>query len=129
MQSLPRCIAISCNCRVTQVAVPDQGKPNSFTLYKCDFQDTSGRLVSIPAYAYLLRGTPAKGDFAWCVGDFFFPPGKSEGWVQANEFKILFQVPLTKQVNLGASSVTAIGEVATVIKDMWYMDVGVYDRN
>ncbi|KAG9088299.1 hypothetical protein FS749_002261 [Ceratobasidium sp. UAMH 11750] len=116
----PRYIAISSNCRVKSVAVPDEQKPNS-RVVTCIFFFIESRGVAIPVYVYMAGPGPFQHDFAFCVGEFFFPPGSSDGWIQATKFKVLASAPLSKQLVPTPASISAVGEITTVINRDWFL--------
>ncbi|KAG8733948.1 hypothetical protein FRC10_012054 [Ceratobasidium sp. 414] len=123
----PRYIALAGLCRVVGTEVPDNKKPNS-RVVKCDFSFSRTGLVTIPTFVYTEESDPLKDETAFVTGEFFFPPGSSEGWIQATAFKVISAANLAKVLLLSPPSIYAVGLIATVIDREWYLDVGVFDR-
>lgn len=78
---------------------------------------------------YAADGAPAEGSIAHVVGELFFPPGDSDGHVQASQVTIVADPAIAKQVHLGAASVVALGTLASVIDRDWFLEVAVYERS
>ncbi|KAG8700857.1 hypothetical protein FRC09_005710 [Ceratobasidium sp. 395] len=123
-----RYIAIAGLCRVQGTHTPDEAFPNS-RVVSCNFLFVDGRLVTIPVFAYLANcPDPVEDETAFCIGEFFFPPGEPEGWIQSTVFKVVGGANLNSSLSLTPPSISAVGEIATVMGRNWYLDVGVFDR-
>ncbi|KAG9101347.1 hypothetical protein FS749_007770 [Ceratobasidium sp. UAMH 11750] len=78
----------------------------------CIFFFIESRGVAIPVYVYMAGPGPFQHDFAFCVGEFFFPR-KLQRMGSTTEFKVLASTSLSKQLLPTPASISAVGEITT----------------
>ncbi|KAF8609536.1 hypothetical protein BDV93DRAFT_551052 [Ceratobasidium sp. AG-I] len=123
-----RYISVTANVFVRDSVASEPSQPKTFTT-NCDFTFRTDGPITIPVVHYCPDGAPAFGCAATVTGELFFPPGDSDGHVQASQFIILADADIAKHLKLGAAAVVALGTLATVIGRDWFLDVAVYERS
>lgn len=83
----------------------------------------------LPIVHYGLNGPLASGCVVNAAGELFFPPGDSDGDVQASQLTVLGDATIARQSKLAPASFVVLGTLSTIVDRDWFFEVAVYERS